>query len=85
MWGYNSLDEATKSINPRTNNKFPGNDGLTAEFYGHFSNWLALVLLDVYDSCRKFGTMGVLEQESYLSYIKKEIKKILQTTDLFHF
>ena len=29
---------ATKSINSRTNNKFPGTDGLTAEFYEHFSN-----------------------------------------------
>ena len=30
--------EATKSINSWTNNKFPGNDGITAEFYEHFSN-----------------------------------------------
>ena len=29
--------------------------------------------------------MGVLEQELYLSYIKMEIRNILQTTDLFHF
>ena len=27
-----SLDEIIKSINPETNNKPPGNDGLTAEF-----------------------------------------------------
>ena len=27
-----------KSINSQTNNKFPGNDDLTAEFYEHFSN-----------------------------------------------
>ena len=74
-----------KSINSQTNNKFPGNDDLTAEFYEHFSNQLPPDLLDIYDSCRKLGTMDVLEQESYLSYIKKEIKKILQTTDPFHF
>ena len=40
-----SLDEIIKSINCETNNKPPGNDGLTAEFYIHFSNELALVLL----------------------------------------
>ena len=40
-----SLDEVIKSINCETNNKSPGNDGLTAEFYRHFSNELALVLL----------------------------------------
>ena len=39
-----SLDEIVKS-----NNKPPGNDGLTAEFYRHFSNELAPVLLGVYD------------------------------------
>ena len=33
-----SLDEIIKSINSETNNKPPGNDGLTAEFYRHFSN-----------------------------------------------
>ena len=44
-----SLDEIIKSINSETNNKPPGNDGLTAEFK-NFSNELAPVLLDVYDS-----------------------------------
>ena len=32
--------EVTKSINSQTNNKSPGNDGFTAEFYKHFSNEL---------------------------------------------
>ena len=45
-----SLDEITKYINSETNNKSPGNDDLTAEFYKHFSNELAPALLDVYDS-----------------------------------
>ena len=54
-----SLDEIIKSINSETNNKPPGNDGLTAEFYRHFSNELAPVLLGVYDSWGKFDTMGV--------------------------
>ena len=36
-----SLDEIIKSINSETNNKPPGNDGPTAEFYKHFSNELA--------------------------------------------
>ena len=37
-----SLDDIIKSINSHTNNKFPGNDGLTAEFYIYISNELAL-------------------------------------------
>ena len=54
-----SLDEIIKSINSETNNKPPGNDGLTAEFYRHFSNELAPVLLGVYDSWGKLDAKGV--------------------------
>ena len=36
-----SSDEIIKSINSETNNKPPGNDGLTAEFHRQFSNELA--------------------------------------------
>ena len=53
-----SLDEIMKSINSETNNKSPGNDGPTAEFYKQFSKKLAPVLLDVYDSWGKLGTMA---------------------------
>ena len=45
--------------------KSPGNDGLTAEFYKHLSNELALVLLDVYDSRENLAPwVLILEQES---------------------
>ena len=66
-----SLDEIKKSINPETNNKPPGNDGLTAEFYRHFSNELAPVLLDVYDSWGKLDTMGVTYRTGIISAIYK--------------
>ena len=49
MWGWNTLDEIIKSIKSETNNRSPANDGLTADFYKHFSNELASVLSDVYD------------------------------------
>ena len=54
-----SLEKIIKSINSETNNKPPSNDGLTAEFYRHFSNEVAPVLLGDYDSCGKLDTMGV--------------------------
>ena len=74
-----SLDEIIKSINFETNNKSPGNDGLTSKFYKNFSNELAPVLLDVYDSWVKFGTMGVTSRTGIRSDIyKKLIKKILK-------
>ena len=64
-------DEIIKSINSETNNKPPGNDGLTAEFYRHFSNELAPVLLDVYDSWGKLDTMGVTYRTGIISAIYK--------------
>ena len=66
-----SLDEIIKSINSETNNKLPGNDGLTAEFYKHSSNELAPVFLDVYDSWGKFDTMGVTYRTGIITAIYK--------------
>ena len=60
-----------KSINSEINNKPPGNDGLTAEFYKHFSNELAPVLLDVYDPWGKLDTMGVTYRTGIISAIYK--------------
>ena len=49
-----------KSINFQTsNNTAPGNDGLKAVFYKHFSNKLAPALLDVHDSWGKLRTISV--------------------------
>ena len=59
-----------KSINSETNNKPPGNDGLTAEFYRHFSNELVSVLLGVYDSWGKLDTMGVTYRRGTISAIR---------------
>ena len=63
------LDEIIKSINSETNNKPPGNDGLTAEFYRHFSNEIAPVLLGVYNSWGKLDTMGVIYRTGIISAI----------------
>ena len=58
-------------------NKFPGNDGLTAEFHIYLSNELFLILLNNYDSWETFGTMVLfLEQESYLSCINLDYKNL---------
>ena len=66
-----SLDEIMKSIISGTNNKPPGNDGLTAEFYKNFSKEIAPILLDVYDSWRNLDTIGVTYRTRILSAIYK--------------
>ena len=77
-----SLEEYIKSVNSKANNKSPGDDGIEAEFYKHFSNELVPVPLDVYESRGKLGTMGVTSRTGIISvkYKKGDIK-ILQTTD----
>ena len=74
-----SLNEIIKSINSQTNNISPGNDILKAVLYKHFSNELAHVLLDVYDSWGKLGTIGVTSRTGFISSIyKKEDKKDIE-------
>ena len=67
-----SLDEIIRSINSQTNNKSPGNDGLKAVFYKHFSNELAPVLLDVYDSWGNLGTISVTSRTGIIYTINKK-------------
>ena len=69
------MNEIIKSINSQKNNKSLGSDALTAEFYKYFSNELAPVLLDVYDSWGKLGTMGVTCRTGIESVIYKRDNK----------
>ena len=66
------LVEIIKSINSQTNNKSPSHDGLKAVFYKHFSNELAPILLDVYDSWGKLGTISVTSRTGIISAIYKK-------------
>ena len=67
-----SLDEIIEAINSQQNNKCPGNDGLTAEFYKHFSNELAPILLEVYDSWKQVGIIGISSRTGIISVIYKK-------------
>ena len=67
-----SLREIIKSINSQANNKSPGNDDLKAVFYKHFSNELTPVLLDVYDSWGKLGTIRVTSRTGIMSAMYKK-------------
>ena len=67
-----SLDKIIKSINSQTSNKSPGNDGLKAVFYKHFSNELAPALSDVYNSRGKLGTTSVTSRTGFISATNKK-------------
>ena len=57
------------------NNKSPGNDTLKAVFYKHFSNELAPVLLDVYDSWGEIGTINVTSRTGIITATYKKVDK----------
>ena len=61
--------------NSQTSKKSQGNDGLKAVFYKHFSNELAPVLLDVYDSWEKLGTISVTYRTGIMSAMHKKGNK----------
>ena len=60
------------SINSQKNNKSPGNNGLTAEFYKHFSNDVAPTLLDLYNSWNELGIMSTSSRTGTISVIYKK-------------
>ena len=53
-------------------NQSPGSDGLKAVLYKHFSSELASVLLDVYDSWGKLGTINVTSRTGIISATYKK-------------
>ena len=67
-----SLDEIIKSINSQANNKSSRNDAITAKFSKQFSNEVAPVFLDIYESWKKLGIMGITFRTGIISVIYKK-------------
>ena len=67
-----SLDKVLNAINSQTNKKSPGMDGITAKFYKHFSNEIAPILLEVYDSWKQLGIIGISPRTGVISVIYKK-------------
>ena len=68
-----------KPINSQKKNKTPGKNVLIEDFYRHFSNELAPDLLDIYNSWKKLGTMGVISRIGIISVIyEKSVKKDIE-------
>ena len=67
-----SIVEVLNAINSQKNNKSPGNDGITTKFYKHFSNEMVPILLEVYNSWKQIGIIGIPSRTGIISVIYKK-------------
>ena len=73
MWSWNLFRWNNQGNHFRKkNNKSPGNDGLAAELYKYFSNEVAPILLEVYDSWKQLGIIGISSRTGIVSVIYKK-------------
>lgn len=72
-----TLKEALDSIDSLKNNKSPGTDGLTAEFYKCFSNQLAPFLLQVFIESVENNTLPPSLTQGVITLIPKPNKDVL--------
>ena len=67
-----TLNECYEVLNTFKNNKSPGNDGLTKEFYVKFWHQISPSLLECYDYSFKNGCMSVSQRQAVITLIEKK-------------
>lgn len=72
-----SVEEIIRAINSLHNDKAPGRDGLTIEFYKANISWIANDLLEIYNEAIKTKTMGININRGLIKLIPKEGDKAL--------
>ena len=68
-------DEILKALKGMENNKSPGPDGLSKEFYVTFFDIMSDFLLDMYNNIFKEGTLSDDQKLSYITLICKDLEK----------
>ena len=69
------LDEIKESLFSMENNKSPGPDGLTKEFYMKFFDIFGPLLLELYENCYDENTLSESQKLSYITLICKDSAK----------
>ena len=69
------------------NNKTPGNDGLTKEFYEAFWNEIKHVFLKSLKQAKEKGQLSISQRQAVIKLIEKkiEIKGTLKIGDQYHY
>ena len=73
-----SLEEILTTVKLLQNNKTPGEDGLTKEFYETFFNLIGKHLLDSYHESFRNGQLSISQRRGVISLIPKEDTSTLE-------
>ena len=72
--GVVEKDECFKILKTFKNNKSPGNDGLTMEFYLKFWNAICNLLIDSYNESFDKGVLSVSQRQAIITLLQKKDK-----------
>ena len=72
--GLLTLAECTNSLKQFKNNKTPGSDGFTIEFYRFFWNVIGQIMVDSFNYAFENGDMSISQKRGIISLIPKKNK-----------
>ena len=72
--GLLTLAECTNSLKQFKNNKTPGSDGFTIEFYRFFWNAIGQIMVDSFNYAFENGDMSISQKRGIISLIPKKDK-----------
>ena len=70
--GKLTIDECFKSLNSFENNKSPGNDGLTAEFYKAFWNIVGDLMVSSLNYAYDHGELSNTQKQAIITLLEKK-------------
>lgn len=74
--------ELYETLKQMKNNKTPGSDGLTKEFYFHFWSEIKNILLSSYEHSFSIGYLSVEQKRGIIRLIPKKSKDLMQLEKL---
>ena len=77
MEGPLTLEECKKVLETFKDNKSPGEDGLTAEFYKHFFDLIGIDLIESLNQAFKDGELSISQRRGVITLIPKEDSNLL--------
>lgn len=82
--GYITHKEASVVVNSMSNNKSPGGDGFTVEFFKMFWNEIGSFVVRSLNSGYKVGELSSTQTQGIITCIPREVNSPLVTGDLSH-